>query len=65
MRQEFTLQGQHRLVDDDGTVTEWADYREFTYLRGMVGFTAYFAAREGILPADEFCAQQLDVDNTK
>ena len=66
MRQEINGQGKHRLVAEDGTVTEWAGYTQFTYLQGMVGFTAYYAAREGILPANEFCAQQgVSVADTK
>ena len=47
---------QHRLFDEEtGEVTEWADYRGFTYLNGWVGYTAFFASREGVCTADEFC----------
>ena len=56
MEQEFDNNGRHRLVDTDGTMTDWAAYTQYTYLRGMVGYTAYFANKEGILPAAEFCA---------
>ena len=48
--------GCHRLFDEEtGEVTEWADYRSFTYLNGRVGYTAFFATREGVCTADEFC----------
>ena len=46
----------HRLVDEEtGEVTEWADYRSFTYLNGHVGYTAVFGTEEGVCTADEFC----------
>ena len=47
----------HRLVNTlTGTRTEWASYRQFTYLEGYVGATCFFLREEAILTADEFCA---------
>lgn len=47
----------HRLVDDEtGEVTDWADYRSFTYLNGYVGHTA--EGRDGVYTAEEFCKME-------
>lgn len=56
--QEWEAAGsRHRLADTETQeVTEWAGYTAFTYLNGMAGFTAYYAMKEGVLPANEFCA---------
>jgi hypothetical protein len=55
--QEFnTEQDQHRLKDTEtGEVTRWAPYTCFTYLNGMVGYTAYYGIKEVVVTADEFC----------
>ena len=54
MEQEFTVSGNHRLIDGEQT-TKWAGYRQFTYLNGMVGVTDYFAGvGEKILTPEEF-----------
>ena len=48
--------GCHRLVDEEtGEVAAWADYFNFTYLNGHVGFTAYFSIKAGVCTTDEFC----------
>lgn len=47
----------HWLVDTEtGEESGKAMYQQFTYLNGFVGFTAYWAEKEGVLPADQFCA---------
>lgn len=49
-------QSAHRLIDKDtGECTEWAGYSSFTYLKGIVGYSAYYGTKEGILSADDFC----------
>lgn len=46
----------HRLKNTTtDKFTAWAGYTTFTYLDGIVGFSAYYGVKEGILNADEFC----------
>ena len=54
--QEFDANGRHRLVLGE-KATEWAASRQFTYLNGYVGVTAYYTGTEGVLTAKEFCAR--------
>jgi hypothetical protein len=55
--QEFNQDnGNHRLVNSKTkTKTNWAPYRGWVYLEGVVGFTGYYGVKEGVLSADEFC----------
>jgi len=55
IKQEFSENGYHRLVHDDGRSTTWTAYRNFVYMDGWVGYTSYWAATDGICTADEFC----------
>lgn len=49
----------HRLRNIiTGEATAWAPYQAWTYLDGMVGYTAYFFPQEGVLPADQFAKKQ-------
>ena len=50
----------HRLVDEEtGEVTAWADYTNFTYLNGHVGYTAYYSwETDGTCTANEFCKME-------
>jgi hypothetical protein len=43
----------HRLVLGNQH-TAWAGYTQFTYMKGYVGFTAYYNLKEGVLSSDEF-----------
>ena len=53
--QEFDANGRHRLVLGE-QATEWAAYRQFTYLNGYVGVTDYYTGTgEAVLTAPEFC----------
>lgn len=46
----------HWLEDTDtGETSSKVDYTRWAYLKGMVGFTAYYSDKEGILPSDDFC----------
>ena len=56
--QEFREVGgklQHRLcLLASGETTGWANYTQYTYLRGYVGITAYYADKEAILSPVDF-----------
>lgn len=55
MVQEFNEQGLHRLVCGSQK-TNWASYRSFTFLNGMVGVTDYYTGNgEKILTTEQFC----------
>lgn len=58
-------QTRHRLRNTKtGDTTEWAPYNDWTYLDGMVGYTAYFFSKEGVMPAAEF-SERLAIKKAK
>lgn len=53
--QEFTPAGAHRLRNTrTGECTRYASYQEFTYLDGVVGWTAYYGVSEGLGTPEDF-----------
>jgi hypothetical protein len=54
--QEFNEESsEHRLRNTEtGDVTYWAHYTFFTYLDGVVGYTTYWATKEGTCTPEEF-----------
>ena len=54
-RMETNDKGRHRLVSADGKRTSrWFGYSHTSYLDGYVGYTVYWAKKEGVTTADEF-----------
>ena len=53
---EFTPEGYHRLIEESsGETSPWATYTQICLLKDMVGVTAYYASKEGIMTPAEFC----------
>ena len=53
--QQFNDGGdRHRLVSDDGRVTDWVGYQSICLLDGFVGHTAYYGVKEGVCTAMQF-----------
>lgn len=52
--QFFDDHGNHRLERANGHTTPWAGYRQFTYLDGWVGHSAFFGVREDVVAPMDF-----------